>query len=91
MTGWAHKNWNAPLPYSRVVMILKEQRSEIDEVMDTIHDNINQQRSDLEICIPELKRALIGLMQEHFHDIKFLANKLGENHPMISVLEQEGD
>ena len=43
-------------------MLLKEKRSEIDEVMDTIHDNINQQRSDLEICIPELKRDLFGLM-----------------------------
>ena len=84
------QRWDAPLPYSRVVGILKTQRSEIDEVIETIHDNINQ-RSDLEICLPELKNILIGLMQDQFQDIKFLANKLGENHPMISMLEQERD
>ena len=73
-----------------VVGILKTQRSEIDEVIETIHDNINQ-RSDLEICLPELKKILIGLIQDHFQDIKFSANNLGESHPMISVLEQERD
>ena len=71
--------------------ILKKQRLEIEEVIDTIHDNINQLRSDLEICLIKLKGILFGLMEDHFHDIKFLADKLGGDHPMISILEQEGD
>ena len=29
-------------------------------------------------------------MEEHFHDIKFFAEKLGGEHPMISILEQKG-
>ena len=56
--------------------ILKKQRSEIEEVVDTIHNNINQQRSDLKICLPELKGILFGLMEEQFQDINFLAGKL---------------
>ena len=71
--------------------ILKKQRLEIEEVVNTIHDNINQQRSDLKICLPELKGILFGLMEEHFQDIKFLAGKLGGDHPKISMLEQKGD
>ena len=39
--------------------ILKEQRLEIKEVIDTIHDNINHHRSDLKICLPELKGILL--------------------------------
>ena len=30
-------------------------------------------------------------MEEHFQDIKFLAGKLGGDHPTISMLEQKGD
>ena len=32
--------------------ILSMQRIEIEEVVDAIHDNINQQRTDLRICLP---------------------------------------
>jgi hypothetical protein len=62
---------------------------EIEEVVNTIHDNISQHRSDLIICLPELRGVLLGLMQEHFNDIKDVASKLGGDHPMISMLEQK--
>ena len=39
--------------HARVMMILKTQRHEIEEVIETIQDNITQWRSDLEVCIPE--------------------------------------
>ena len=68
--------------------ILKKKRLDEKEVVNTIHDNIHQQRSDLKICLPELKGILFGLMEEHFQDIKFLPGKLGEHHPKIIMLEQ---
>ena len=43
--------------HGMVKNILKEQRLEIEEVIDTIHDIINQHRSDLKICLPELKES----------------------------------
>ena len=49
---------------------MKQQRVEIEEVIETINDNINQFRSDLEICLPELTGSLHGLMEEYFLDIK---------------------
>ena len=80
---------------NHITMILKEQRSDIDEVLETIYDNINQQRSDLHTCIPELRRVLYGLLTEHLDSIKQLAAKQGDHgqnyDSMIRVLQQEGD
>ena len=67
MSGWTHEDddWLhviRPIPRSevlsdvghgRVMMILKEHRLEMEEVIETIHDNINQLRTDLDICLPE--------------------------------------
>ena len=33
--------------HSSLMMVLKKQRLEIDDVIDTIQDNINQERTDL--------------------------------------------
>ena len=72
---------------------MKQQRVEIEEVIDTINDNINHMRSDLEICLPELTGSLHGLMEEYFLDIEFLGDKLalGQDNPLIRFLEQEGN
>jgi len=45
--------------------ILRQQEQEIREVIDTIYENIDHQRSDLRFCLPELREVLIGLLQEH--------------------------
>ena len=63
--------------------ILRQQELEIREVIDTIHENINQQRSDLRFCLPELREVLIGLMQEHCSDTDHLANETGLAHDMV--------
>ena len=42
--------------------ILKQQELDILEVLFTINENIIHMRSDLEICLPELKKILISLL-----------------------------
>ena len=80
-----------------ITTILKEQRSDIDEVLETIYDNINQHRADLNICIPELRNVLYGLLLEHLESIKLLAASIpmGEHgqeyDTMVKILQQEGD
>ena len=75
--------------------ILKQQERDIEEVINTIYENINQQRSDLEVCLPELKEALCSLLQEHCNDIKDLADQLGVDHSMVLLwgerVDQLGD
>ena len=77
--------------HARVMMILKTQRLEIEEVIETIQDNITQWRSDLEVCIPELKRILYDLMEDHFDFIKHLASMLGGEHPMIRIINKDSE
>jgi hypothetical protein len=77
--------------HARVMMILKNQRLEIEEVIETIQDNITQWRSDLDVCIPEWKRILYGLMEDHFSFVKHLASMLGGEHPMIRIIDKESD
>ena len=77
--------------HAGVMMILKNQRIEIEEVIETIQDNINQWRSDLDVCIPELQRILYDLMEDHFSFIKHLASMLGGEHPMIRIIDKESD
>ena len=67
--------------HSSLMMVLKEQMLDIDEVIATIQDNINQERSDLHICIPELKSILYGLIEDHISFIKYLGSMLGGDHP----------
>ena len=77
--------------HTRVMMILKTQRHEIEEVIETIQDNITQWRSDLEVCIPELKRILYDLMEDHFDFIKHLASMLGGEHPVIRIINKDSE
>ena len=77
--------------HAGVMMILKNQRIEIEEVIETIQDNITQWRSDLDVCIPELQRILYDLMEDHFSFIKHLASMLGGEHPMIRIINKESD
>ena len=71
------------MPAHAMTNTLRQQELEIREVFDTIHENINQQRSDLRFCLPELREVLIGLMQEHYSDTDHLANELGVAHEMV--------
>ena len=71
------------MPAHAMTNILRQQELEIREVIDTIHENINQQRSDLRFCLPELREVLIDLMQEHYSDNDHLANELGVAHEIV--------
>ena len=82
---------NMPNTVHAMITILKQQELEIEEAINTINENINQQRSDLIFCLPELKEVLHGLLQEHCSDTKHLADKLGEDHPVASLWEQKED
>ena len=74
-----------------MITILKQQKLEIEEVIDAINENIKQQRSELRFCLPEVKEVQHGLLQEHCSDTKLLADKLGEDHPVASLWEQKED
>ena len=71
--------------------ILKQQVLEIREVIFTIDENVSHMRSDLEICLPELKNVLNGLRLVHWSDIKQFASKLGAGHPLVSLWEQRAE
>ena len=43
------------------------------------------------IYASELKSILYGLMEDHFSFIKHLASMLGEEHPMIRIIDKESD
>ena len=84
-----------PPALHHITTILKEQRSDIDEVLESIYDNINLHRADLNICIPELRNVLYGLLLEHLKSIKLLAASIPmgeqgqEYDTMVKILQQE--
>ena len=75
--------------HSWILKALKDEELEIREVTDTIRDNIHQERTDLDICIPVLRRILQGLQTDHSHHIKHLTSTLGKDHPVIRNVVQE--
>ena len=76
--------------YCAVFKTLKQKRLDINEVKDTIYDNINQQRADLQVCIPELGRVIHGVLAEHCEEVRNLLFKLGDN-TLVRELVQESD
>ena len=75
----------------RVIKTLKDLYSEIAEVIDTIHINIDHQRAELWVCLPELGKVLSSLMEDHSLHVKLvrcLAFKLGD-HDLVEEIEQE--
>ena len=62
---------------------LRQQEQEIREVIDTVHENIDHQRSDLRFCLPELKEVLIDLLQDHCSDTDHFAKELGVGPDMV--------
>ena len=67
---------------------LKKQEIEIEEVTETIYENINKYRADLRFSLPEMKRVLDDLLHEHYSDTRHLVRELGEVHPMAILWEQ---
>ena len=68
----------------RIINFLKRksQRLDIDEVLATIQDNINQERSDLHICIPELKSIPYSLIEDTNKLHQILGKHAGQGPPM---------
>ena len=73
-----------PAPMAIHIGTLNKQQSEIMEVICTIHDNINQKRADLMVCIPELRRVMCGLMEEHLVGTRLLATELSMDHNLLA-------
>ena len=75
-----------------MIIILKQQELEVEEVTATIRSYINQFcRSELRFCLPELRRILISLLQKHFKGTKHLEGLLGEDHPVAMIWTQRED
>ena len=51
---------------------LKQQEIEIEEVTETIYENINKYRADLRFSLPELKSVLDDLLHEHYSDLSLI-------------------
>ena len=76
----------------RVERILEDLSTEITEVIKTININIDQQRAELYVCLPEFGRVLSGLMEDHALYITLvmqLASKLGDHGLAEEKLQEE--
>ena len=71
-------------PRPMLTRILKEHNKEILEVAQTIHDNIDQQRADLLVCIPQLRMVMCDLMEEHLTNVKMLATERCTDHTLLA-------
>ena len=75
-----------------MISILNQQELEVEEVIATIHDNINQFcSSELRFSIHESRRILVSLLQEHLKGTKQLESLLGEDHPVAMIWTQRED
>ena len=72
-----------PAPTPMITRLLKQQRLEILEVIETVNDNIVQKRADLSVCIPELREIMCGLMEDHLGNARLLAAELGKDHTLV--------
>ena len=72
-----------------MLIILKQQELEVEEVTATIHSYINQFcRSELRSCIPEMRGILVSLLQKHLKGTKHLESLLGEDHHVAMMWMQ---
>ena len=75
-----------------MIIILKQQELDVEEVTATIYSYINQFcRSELRFFIPEMRGILVGLLQKHLKGTKHLENVLGEDHPVAMIWTQRVD
>jgi hypothetical protein len=80
----AEPRTTAPVHRPLLCGILKEPKLEILEIAQTIHDNIDQQRADLLVCIPELRKAMCDLMEDHHTNVEMLATMTGLRHAILA-------
>jgi hypothetical protein len=81
---------STPATTQRLMRIVNNLHSEITEVIETIYDNIDYRRADILVCLPELGRALSGLMEDHTQHIRHvrdLASKL-DDHGLVKEVEE---
>ena len=76
-----------PAAMHRVTRNLRQLHSEITEVINTIHENIDHGRADLLVCLPELRKAMVELMEDSFQQVQLLATELG-NHSLVREAQQ---
>jgi hypothetical protein len=87
-----HEDWATRAATQRVERILRDLSTEITEVIKTININIDHQRAELYVCLPEFGRVLSGLMEDHALYIRLvrqLASKLGHHGLAEEKLQEE--
>jgi hypothetical protein len=80
---------DVPVTVQMITRLLKQQRLEILEVLETVIDNISQQRADLLACIPELRNIMCELMEDHLGNVQLLATKLGKSHNVAREMVEQ--
>ena len=73
-----------------VPAVLKEQRSEVYMIINTIYARVSTRNSDLQTCLPALGQKLSDMLEVHFHSTQHQILKLGRGHPrIVGDLNQE--
>ena len=80
---------------SHIVGSLDKSRSDIEEIIETIYDNINQERPHLSTSIPEMRSTVMRLLAVHMGNLDALAATQILHGPAygtaIRILQQHGD
>ena len=75
--------------------LLKEEKPNVEVILETIHEDINMERPDLRTSLPELRNRGKGLMDTYMNSIKSqvdsLSNHRSEYASVARVLLQEAD
>ena len=75
--------------------LLKEEKSNVEVILETIHEDINMERPDLRTSLPELRNRGTRLLDTYMDSIKSQVDSLSyhrsEYASVASVLLREGD
>jgi hypothetical protein len=81
--------WLMPQQYN-TVQDLQDQESEIVELFHRSYACFTTRTStDMHSRLPELKEQVLSLMSDHSNSITILINKMGMQHPIVIIYEQQ--
>ena len=85
----------SPPAATSLVSTLEKRRSDIEEIIETIYDNISQDRPDLSTSIPEMRSKVLRLLAVQMDSINALAATQILHGPAfasaVRILQQHGD
>ena len=77
-----------PAATHRVTRNLRQLHSEIAEIINIIHENIDHGRADLLVSLPELRKVMVELMEDSYQQVQLLATEFG-NHSLVREMQQD--